>query len=124
MKTVTASLVHPILFVFDFSNEAFLVPEYDAGAPVSANETGLSIKAVSEVDGEVTVTLTDAIPPRLSSKAHVVFVGSVPAPSKKVAVVTSENEKLVEADVTSSTAQVRVLVDEPAFPTKIWVEVR
>jgi len=124
VRKARVCLVHPILFVFDFSNRAFSVPEYDPGAPVSANETGLSVKAVSEVDGEVTVYLTDLIPPDVSARAHEVFVGSIPAPSKKVAVVTSENEKLLEAEVPSTAAQVRVLVDEPDSPTSIWVEAR
>jgi hypothetical protein len=124
MRKARVCLGHPLLFVFDYSNRAFSVPEYDPGAPVSANETGLSVKAVSEVDGEVTVYLTDLVPPEVSARAHEVFAGSIPAPSKKLAVVTSENEKLLEAEVTSTAAQVRVLVDEPDLPSTIWVEAR
>ncbi len=119
MKTATVSLVHPILFVFDFSSQAFSVPEYDPASAVSANGNGLSIQAVSEVDGEVTVRLTSAIPSAVGAEAHEVFAGSS---SRRVAVVTSENEKLLEADLASTIAQVRVMVDDSEFPADIWVE--
>ena len=98
------------------------MPEYDPATAVSANGNGLSIKAVSEVDGEVTVRLTSAVPSAVGVEAHEVFAGSLSAPSRRVAVVTSENEKLLEADLASTIAQVRVMVDDSEFPADIWVE--
>ena len=58
------------------------------------------------------------------ASAHEVFVGFVPAPSEKIAVVTSENHKLLETDIASTTAQVRILVDQPDYPSRIWIEAR
>jgi hypothetical protein len=124
MSSVTISLSHPILFVFDFSNPAFSVPEFDPNAPVSANSNGISIRSASEVDGEVIVNLTEAIPTAVASAGHEVFVGSIAAPSKRVAVVTAENEKLVEAAVPTTTAKIRVVVDDPEHAMTIWVEAR
>jgi len=124
VSTVTVSLSHPILFVFDYSNKAFLVPDYDPTTPVSANPTGISIRSASEVDGEVTVHLNGSIPTDAASAGHEVFVGAIAAPSKSVAVVTAENEKLVEASVATTTAKIRVVVDEPEHATTIWVEAR
>jgi hypothetical protein len=123
-QTATVSISHPVLFVFDFGNRTFSVPVYDDAATVSANDTGISIKAVSEVDGEVTVHLTDVIPGAVEGQRHEVFVGLIPAPGKKIAVVTSENDKLAELDVASVRPRVRVLVDDPMFPADIWVEAR
>lgn len=54
MTTATYSPTHPIAFVFDFANKAMEVPVYDPDKPVSANDSCISIRTISDVDGDVT----------------------------------------------------------------------
>jgi hypothetical protein len=123
MRTATVGLSHPILFVFDFSNKAFSVPEFDPSAAASANSTGVSVRTVADVDGDVTVHIARRLS-GISAKGNQVFAGKIQTPSRKVAVVTAENQVLVEASVREPVAQIRVVVDDVEHPTTIWVEAR
>lgn len=96
MATTTYSPPHPIVFVFDFSNKNVAVPEYDSNAVTSANESCVSIRTIADVDGEVTVNLVEALPCNVADIGFEVFCGTINAPGRKVALVTSQNEKLLE----------------------------
>jgi hypothetical protein len=115
---------HPILFVMDFSNDAVEIPEYKPESVTSSNESCVSVRTVADVDGEVTVFLSDGLPPGAQSDARPVFSGSIRTPSGRLALVTSENEKLVECDFGADKVGVRIFVDDEDYPTTIWVVVR
>ena len=98
------------------------VPEYDPESVVSANRSCVSIRTIADVDGNVTVTLTSALPAGAREDGLEVFQGRIDSPSGRVAVVTSENEKLLELEVANQKANIRVVVDEEPSPSRIWVE--
>jgi hypothetical protein len=121
MPTITYSPTHPIVLIFDFSNKTIEIPTYDPDNTVSANESCLSIKTISDVDGDVTVELLHALPSDFDGLGHEVFDGSVRIPSGKIAVVTPHNEKLLELNIEVARARVHVFVDDEVFPSRISV---
>lgn len=123
MNTVTYTPAHPIVFLFDYDDQAMRVPVYDKNQVVSANDGCVSIRTISDVDGDVTVWLGNLMPIEAADGVEV-FHGTVRSPNRKVAVVTSENQKLLEVPVQSNRADVVVRVDDAAFPSRIWIAVR
>lgn len=118
MTTVNCSLSHPIIFIFDFDNKLMNVPEYDSESTVSFNDVCVSVKAISDVDGELEVTLIyddENKCPELKQ----VFYGSIQTPNRKISVVTSLNEKLIELNVDSKLSSIKIYVDEFEFPSRI-----
>lgn len=112
---------HPIVFVMDFLNDDVEIPEYDPETVASSNDTCVSVRTIADVDGEATVVLADRLPPAEVGVAQQVFVGSIRTPNGKVALVTSENQTLVECDVGKDTVGLQIFVDDEAHPTTIWV---
>ncbi len=121
MSTKVYSSEHPIVFVFDFQNERMEVPVYDPESVVAANESCISVRTIADVDGEVTVTLASSAPRDTMDVGLEVFHGTIDVPSRKVSIVTSQNQKLIEMDVKDTKASVRVLVNEKQNPSRIWV---
>ena len=122
MNTITYSPSHPILFIFDFSNESMEVPAYDPEAVASSNNGCVAVRTIADVDGDVTVTFAETLQMEATQHAVEVFCGVIDAPTRKVAVVTSENEILLERRVATSKPSIRVLVDDEQFPQNIWVQ--
>jgi hypothetical protein len=98
------------LFVFDFKNSDMQVPEYDESQVVSANESAISIRVISETDGAVTVHLERSLPDVVLRRTKEVFRGLVSTPGGRISVVTSQNEQLLELDVASPTTSLLVAV--------------
>ncbi|WP_437896833.1 hypothetical protein [Sorangium sp. So ce124] len=122
MKTTTYSPTHPIVFVFDPSNNDMNVPAYDPEQVVSANASCISIRTIADVDGDVALTLGADLPPGATIGGIEVFRGTVDTPGGGVALVTSENQVLLEMKNNRPGANVRVLVDDEMHPAEIWVE--
>lgn len=121
MTTVTYTPSHPIIFIFDFLNENMEVPEYDPLEVVAANNSCLSIRTIADVDGDVTVELLQAFPNDHSNMGEEVFQGAIHAPNRKIAVVTSLNEKLLEADVSDTKVNIHIFVDEKENPSRVQI---
>lgn len=114
---------HPIAFLFDPSNENMEVPAYDPERVVSFNASCVSIRTISDVDGDVTAALDVRSPLEMRVGDVEVFRGVVDTPGKKVALVTSENQVLIEMETNRSKVPVRVLVDDEVHPARIWIEI-
>lgn len=112
---------HPIVFVMDFLNHDVEVPEYNPKTVVSNNDTCVSVRTIADADGEATVVLADHLPPDTAGAARRVFVGKIRTPSGMVALVTSENQKLVECKVKKDTVDLEIFVDDEVHPTTVWV---
>lgn len=121
MTRVVCSLEHPIIFVFDFDNEDVEIPEYDESKVVSRNENCLSVRAISDVDGDVKIGLNESVPENMDVTMIEVFKGTIATPNRKLSVVNSQNEKLLETDVSTERTGVRVMVDDEKFPERIEV---
>ena len=123
MIRTRASLSHPIVFVMDFDNDGVEVPDYNPGSVTSANASCVSVGAISDTDGEVEVSLAD---PRddVSVESYIhVFEGVINTPAQRIAIVTSENEVLAQAAVTSKRTAVAVFVDDKLLPSNILIRI-
>lgn len=118
MTQVVCSLEHPIIFIFDYDYKDVEIPEYDETQVVSRNEHCLSVRAISDVDGDVKIGLNENV--SISNMIEV-FRGTINTPNNKLAVVNSQNEKLLETEVSGGKAGVRIAVDVEDFPEYIEV---
>lgn len=121
MTRVVCSLEHPIIFVFDFDNEEVEIPDYDPDSVVSKNQCCLSVRAVSETDGDVNLSLNESLYSNEHKFMTEVFEGTIFVPNERLAIVNSINEKLLETEVSSKHVGVRVLVDNEDLPESIEV---
>lgn len=124
MLSTTYTPPHPMVLVCDYDNLDAVIPESNRRSIIRTTETCISIRTIPDVDGDVTVTLASALPPEVLDKNIEVFGGSIYVPGKKIAVVTSENEKLLEIAVASDHAKLRIFVDQKKYPSAIWIEAR
>jgi hypothetical protein len=53
-----------------------------------------------------------------------VFDGSIETPGKRLALVTSQNERVLEIDVTGPVTRVTISVDDPRAPGLVHVVAR
>jgi hypothetical protein len=121
MQTVRRALPHPIVFVFDFANDKVAVPEYDDQQVTSSNEACISVRVIADVDGEAAITLVDqGFEPPDTIK---VFEGVVYAPTRRLSVVTSHNESLVETATNSDRPRVRIWVNDEEYPSEVWIAI-
>jgi hypothetical protein len=120
----TLSLTHPILFVMDFHNSETTVPEYSSESLVSASSSCVSVRVVGEVDGEVTVLLANEQDLAALPDLHDVFEGKIATPSRQLAVVTAENESVLQIDVPQERTAIRLRVDDTAHPGFVYIGIR
>ena len=123
MKSITFTPPHPIFFICDHDNLDAVIPQYDPGCITSATDTCISVGTIAAVDGDVTVTLASTIPESLCNSYIDVFSGNIEVPSRQIAIVSSEDEKLLSRAMASSTICIRIFVDDNVYPQKIWVAV-
>jgi hypothetical protein len=122
MKKETLLLSHPILFVEDFGNPEVTIPEYTPESVVSANSSCISVRAIADVDGDVTVRLMTGGQEAPLKGFIRVFEGKVLTPNRKIAVVTAHNERVVETEVANVVTTVRISVNDVKFPDEVIVE--
>lgn len=123
MNARTLLLPHPIVFVTDFGNTNVEIPPHSPTSVTSANESCVSVNALADVDGEVTIILANHLEAAPTEQLKLVFEGTVATPGRKIAVVTSENVNLLETEVTGTQSAIEIFVDDQAFPSKIVVNV-
>jgi hypothetical protein len=122
VKEATLSLTHPILFVMDFHNNEATIPGYSPESVVSANSSCISVKAIADVDGEVTALLADRMEGTALTGLRKVFEGKIMTPTRKVAIVTSDNESAIEIDVSGKITTVIVHVNDLEHPSRLLIE--
>jgi hypothetical protein len=66
---------------------------------------------------------SDALPLQEEMK-RCVFAGSIVLPSGSVAIVTSENEKLLERSIGRTIVALQIFVDDEVYPEQVWVTAR
>lgn len=118
MTQAVCSLEHPIIFIFDYDYDGIEIPEYNEAQVVSANEYCLSARVISDVDGDVKIGLNENIS---TTNMIEVFKGKINTPNNKLAVITSQNEKLLEADGLGEKTGLQVFVDNESFPEHIEI---
>lgn len=121
MNSIIFSPAHPIVFICDYDNLEAEIPIYDPDSLVSATKTCISVGTQPSVEGDVTVTLASCEPGSEEEPYIEVFSGVVEVPNGQVAIVTSEDEKLLTVDLASTSAAVRIWVDNKVTPRRVWV---
>lgn len=122
MKTLTFTPPHPIIFISDYDNLDAEMPEYTPGSITSATDTCISVGTIADVDGDVTVTLSQVTPDEILTSYVEVFSGDIDCPNHEVAIINSHDEKLLSAVFDGTLIHVRVFVDDDVHPEKVWVE--
>lgn len=117
------SVTRAIVFALDLANKNARVPEYIDGELIASNESCVSVGTQAEVDGAVTIKLSERLSDSEKRSYKIVFNGAIETPSKKLAIVTSEIEKILEMDVKNTKARVVISVDDLKFPSVVLVEV-
>lgn len=119
---ITLSISNAIIFLYDLASEDIQIPEYIDDVLVSANEKCVSIGTQTDVDGDVTIRLSNQIDASDKKSCKQVFDGFVSTPGKKLAISTSEDEAILQTDVKEEKTQVFVWVDDSGFPSMVLVE--
>jgi hypothetical protein len=121
MNSLFVSPPNAILFVLDPTNEDVIVPPLADVEIATSSASCVSIGTRADVDGdvEISASLSNFEPNDLKK----VFFGRISTPGKKIAIVTSEFEILLELDVITNRAIVSVWVDDHSNPSVIFVGV-
>jgi hypothetical protein len=121
MTTATLSPTNAILFVLDPSNETVQVPPYVDGVLTAASSTCVSIGTQAAVDGRTTVSLGRSQDGSDNSDLEKVFDGRLETPSRQIAIMTSELQKVLELPVGGTSTKVCIWTDSPRNPSRVTV---
>lgn len=121
MKSVTINVPHGILFILDPNNKDVLIPEYVDGELVSVTDSCLSVVTLAPVDGdtEVSMAFNEAAPRELTRVAY----DNISVPHGRLAVTTSDDGSVFEADVPVGRVTVSIWVDDLEDPSRVFVNV-
>jgi hypothetical protein len=122
MGRAVLSPPNAILFVLDPTNKDAAVPQYVAGELVAATATCVSVGTQADVDGDVEVSLAPAA--AAPADLQQVFLGAIATPGRRVAVVTSHFQRVLEVDVPSDAAEVAIWADDLRNPAHVAIGVR
>ncbi len=122
MNEIHVALDHPVVFVGDFENKGLRVPALLPDMVASCTENCVAIRARSYVDGDVIICLSGGEHSAPSDYVQV-FTGRILAPSRRIAVISSENEILSELGLDSIYASLKVAVDDVLSPGVLFIEV-
>jgi hypothetical protein len=121
MKLATLAVPHPVVFVLDPGNKQAVLPDLVRGQVTASTSTCVLVGTQAEVDGDVTFRLGAVRAADVDARLTQVFAGSVETPGRKLAIVTSHNERVLEADVPGSVTRVLVSVDDTVWPATVQV---
>jgi hypothetical protein len=124
MPSTICSLDHPIVFVCDPSNNEMVVPEYNSSSVTSFTSSCVSIRAVAYIDGNVSIHLESNPDSMVRPEGVEVYSGHIKAPGRRMAVMDSENNNLLEIGGVGTIPLVEVFVDDQRHPTAIWIFLR
>lgn len=117
MKSIKVSPPNSLIFVMDHSFGE--LPEDIVGRLVSSTSTCVAVGTLSEVDGETTITLTDAIE-SVDTSLKLAFDGVLATPKGEVSVCNVRNEQLLTM-TSSPKTYVRIYVNDDREPDQIVV---
>ena len=121
MNSIFVSPPNAILFVLDPTNKNAVVPPYIDGEIVAVTDTCVSVGTQADVDGEVEISmsLSGVVPIDLNK----VLSRNILVPGGKIAVVTSEFQKVLELDVPAGSAYVSIWVDDLRNPARVFINI-
>jgi hypothetical protein len=108
-----------ILFIFDPTSRDVAIPPYVDGELTTATATCVSVGTRADVDGETEVLVE--IAPVVPANLQLIFIGVIAIPGRRVAVVTSQLEHVLEIDVVADTAAISIWVDDLRSPARVII---
>jgi hypothetical protein len=120
---MTSTMISPpnaILLIMDPGNAEAVIPQSMNDGLVAATRSCVVVGTQAFVDGETAVSLCfdwEGPPEDLMR----VFDGSVLTPQRKLAVMTSELETVLERDVEQSEVSISIWVDDLKNPARVIV---
>jgi len=121
MVQVVLSPPNAILFVLDPTNKNSSIPLYVDGELTAATASCVSVGTQADVDGDTEISLeTTATTP---AGLQLVFRGVITTPGRKIAVATSEHERVLDVDVHADSAEISVWVDDRRNPGRVAIGV-
>jgi len=122
MSVVETSVAPPnsIVFVVDPTHVS-VVPEDTGVALVTATDSCVAIGTREQASGETRIRLETASG---DLEGSVVFQGLLETPGRKVAVETSELDRLVAIDVENASTHIKVWVDDDSEPSSITIQLK
>lgn len=121
MLKAVLSPPNAILFVFDPTNKDVVIPSYVNGELTAATESCVSVGTLADVDGDTEVILD--IGAAVSADLERVFSGVITTPGGKVAVVTSQFQRVLELDVPIGAVDITIWTDDERNPGRVVISV-
>lgn len=121
MNSVILAPPHAILFIFDPSNKNADTPEYVDGELTAENHDCISVGTQAYVDGDTSVTLGRRSEGIDLTGLSRVFEGRIATPGRKIAIVTSESQSILEQNLDSTEAEVSIWTDDAKNPSRVTV---
>ena len=119
---ITLLVPNAIIFLYDLANKSVQVPEYIDNVLTSTNESCISVGTQSDMDGKVTIRLSNQIDESDKISCKKIFEGSIGTPGQKLAVSTSEEEGILEIGVKNKKTPISIWADDLNHPSIILVE--
>jgi hypothetical protein len=121
VKSVSINVPHGMLFILDPNNADVLMPECVDGELVSVTDSCISVATLVPVDGdtEVSMAFNEAAPRELIRVAY----DNISVPHGRLAITTSDDGGVFEADVPVGRVTVSIWVDDLEDPSRVFVNV-
>ena len=110
-----------ILFIYDPANKNAETPEYSADSLVSATKDCISVGTRAYVDGDTTVKLFKSSADVDVFPRHRLFDGFIDTPNRKIAVITSELDVILEIVVQNEIAKIGIWTDDLHNPGTLLI---
>jgi hypothetical protein len=122
MPRTVLSPPNAILFIFDPTSKDVVIPAYVDNELTAATDTCVSVGTQADVDGETEVSLDilGVVPLDL----ELIFSGAIATPGGKVAVVTSQFQRVLEVNVPIGTVEIIIWADDAVNPGRIAINVK
>ena len=120
IKSRTIGLPNALVVIMDPT--AGVVPRSMGNAAVASTDSCVVVGCLSEVDGETDITLGDM--DQINTGDHLLFTGEMKTPNRKIALLSSHNETLLEVPTPRQVTSVRIWANDLAEPNKVVVGFR
>jgi hypothetical protein len=120
IKSKAIGLPNALIVIMDPT--AGVIPRSIGNNVVASTDSCIVFGCRSEVDGETEMTLGDM--DQLDTGDHLLFTGELKTPNRKIALLSSHNETLLEAATAQQVTSVRIWANDLTEPDKVIVGFR
>ena len=118
---VQVAPANSIIFIFDTASKNIVVPTYLPGELIASNKTCISVDTLSEYDGETSIEISSDLARFEDRDLAWTQDLRISTPSKKVSIVTSQNDRLLSLECSDTTTKIAIGVNDENEPDRIVV---